>query len=108
MDTFTFRLVLADDREIAADVDGAKLQDLANQLFEAGCDDGSPGVYCGELDVTFDREAANMMDAIRSAIRQVESVGCRVVRVESPDQPFFDRINEELGNRSQSPVATDR
>ena len=74
----------------------------------AGCGDGTPGVYCGELDVTFDREAGNMMEAIRSAIQQVESVGCRVLKVVSPDQPFFDRINEELANRRQAGVATDR
>lgn len=104
MDMFTFRLVVADDAGIAEDIDGEKLDEFANRLFEAGCDDATPGVYCGELDVTFDREAENMMDAIRSAIRQVESLGGRVIRVESPDQPFFDRINEELKNGS--PLST--
>lgn len=107
MYTYSFRFLLADDRGVADDLEGDKLCDLANELYEAGCDDSSPGVFCGQLEVTFDREAETMMDAIRSALEQVESVGCRVLKVTSPDQPFFDRINEELANRSQSAAAAD-
>jgi len=108
METYSFQLVLADDRGVADDLDGDTLADLANELYDAGCDDGSPGICCGVLEVAFDREAENMMDAIRSAIRQVESVGCRVIKVVSPDQFYFDRINDELANRTQPAGATDR
>jgi len=108
MDNHSFRLILADDRGVADDLSGDKLCDLSNELYDAGCDDGSPGVSCGVLEVSFDREAENMMDAIRSAIQQVESVGCRVLKVDSPDQPFFDRINAELANLSETATATER
>lgn len=96
MYTYSFRFILADDRGISDDLSGDKLCDLSNELYDAGCDDGSPGISCGVLEVTFDREAENMMDAIRSALKEVESVGCRVLKVDSPDQPIFDRMNEEL------------
>ena len=100
-----FRLVLEVPPNVAADPSGDHAEDLSNELYEAGCDDGSLGMHCGVWEITLHREAANVMDAVHSAIRQVESVGCRVVRVESPDQPFFDRVNEELANRRQ-PAAT--
>lgn len=103
----SFRLILADDRGVADDLSGDKLCDLSNELYDAGCDDGSPGVSCGILEVSFDREAENMMDAIRSAIQQVESVGCRVLKVVSPDQRSFDRMNEELANRTETAITTD-
>lgn len=73
MDTYSFQFLLADDRGMADDLEGEVLCDLANELYEAGCDDGSPGVFCGQLEVTFDREAETMRDAIYSALEHPPS-----------------------------------
>ena len=51
----------------------------ANALYEAGCDDGSPGSCEG---VAFDREASSLSEAIHSAVRDVRKAGFDVVRVE--------------------------
>ena len=107
MYTFSFRLILEVPPDVADDPTGEHADDLSNKLYEAGCDDGSLGMSCGVWDIVLHREAENMNDAIRSAIQQVESVGCRVIKVVSPDQPLFDRMNEELSNRKQVVVATD-
>jgi hypothetical protein len=54
----------------------------ADKLYEAGCDDGS---ILSRGDVTmiqFDREAQTLDEALTSAIRDVESAGFQVGRVE--------------------------
>ena len=55
---------------------------LLDRLFEAGCDDASPGVTCGVTDIPFDREADSLETAIGSAVAAVRSVGLEVDRVE--------------------------
>jgi hypothetical protein len=57
-------------------------EELADQLFAAGCDDGTPGMCCGITTIDFHREAPTLEDAIRSAISNVASAGCVVERVE--------------------------
>lgn len=47
---------------------------LANALFEAGCDDGTPGTLDGRLEIGFTREADNHVDAVATAIRDVRKV----------------------------------
>jgi hypothetical protein len=51
-------------------------------LFEAGCDDGTPGSICGVASVGFARESDSLLGAIRSAIRDVRKAGLEVSRVE--------------------------
>lgn len=64
-------------------VDAPELtDDLADALFEAGCDDGSPGQSNGVVTVDFDREADSLEEAIRSAIASVNASGNTVTRVE--------------------------
>lgn len=54
----------------------------ADKLYEAGCDDGSI-LSRGDLTlVQFDRHAATLDEALASAIRDVESTGLQVARVE--------------------------
>ena len=103
-----FLLILEVPPEVADYPRGEQCDELSNKLYEAGCDDGSLGMCCGVWEIVLHREAETMMEAIRSAITQVESVGCRVLKVVSPDQPFFERMNEELTNRKQTAVATDQ
>ena len=64
-------------------VDGPDLQDdtLIDRLFEAGCDDAAIGRSDGIQYVDFDREAASLDEAVRSAVTDVEHVeGVNVVR----------------------------
>ncbi len=72
--TYSFTLILAGVAEITVD--------LANALFEAGCDDASPGSRDGIVSVDFDREAESLGDAIGSAVKAVERAGHAVARVE--------------------------
>ena len=55
---------------------------LVENLFAAGCDDGSPWSSQGVAGVHFDREADSLEQAIRSAVADVQAAGYRVARVE--------------------------
>jgi hypothetical protein len=57
-------------------------EELAEALFAAGCDDGSPGMFCGIPHIDFDRDADHLESAIRSAIADVQKAGCVVDKVE--------------------------
>ena len=57
-------------------------EDIADELFEAGCDDGTPGICNGVFSIDFHREANSLEEAIRSAITNVKSAGYEVGRVE--------------------------
>ena len=58
MKTYDFEVILAAGTDMT--------EELADQLFEAGCDDGTPGVCCGVPVIGFSREA----DCLESAIRR--------------------------------------
>jgi hypothetical protein len=60
-------------------------QEMAEALYVAGCDDGHPWSSEGLAAVTFDREAADLGEAIRSALADVRRAGFQVteVRLES-------------------------
>jgi hypothetical protein len=79
MTTYRFTVVLADFGEIP--------DDLAEALFEAGCDDGSPWSSQGVAAVGFDREAESFEQAVRSAIADVQKAGCHVawIKIEPED-----------------------
>lgn len=53
----------------------------ADKLYEAGCEDGSILTREGVTRIQFDREAANLDEALASAIQNVELAGLAVVRV---------------------------
>ena len=55
--------------------------DLCDRLFEAGCDDASPGVTAGVTDIPFDRKAASLDEALRTAVAQVRSVGLGIEKI---------------------------
>ncbi len=69
-----FTLVLGEELELTDAV--------ADALFEAGCDDGTPGTINGIFVVDFHREADSLEEAILSAIADVRSAGYAVERVE--------------------------
>ncbi|MGD0654494.1 MAG: hypothetical protein ABSA16_09140 [Thermoguttaceae bacterium] len=81
-----FTLVLAKDTELT--------EELADKLFEAGCDDGSPFISCGIAGVSFSREAESLEAAIRSAVADVQKAGCTVERVQiESDSPLLAKSN---------------
>ncbi len=57
------------------------IRGAAEALFEAGCDDGSPGSSQGVVSIDFHREAESLEAAIRSAIADVQKAGCAVAQV---------------------------
>ena len=74
MKTYQFDVILKDMSEITeADAD---------RLFDAGCDDGTLVSSGGAAWIHFDREAASLEEAIRSAVAQVQSTGLAVTTVE--------------------------
>lgn len=74
MNAYEFSLILKGTPELT--------EELANALFEAGCDDGSPGTCNGIFSIDFHREANSLEAAINSAIKNVRAAQCEVERVE--------------------------
>jgi hypothetical protein len=75
-----FTVILADITEIS--------DEAANALYEAGCDDGSPGSCDGVVSVDFHRDAPTLESAIQSAVADIRKAGFQVQRIEIyPDAP---------------------
>jgi hypothetical protein len=80
MKNYNFYLV-TDKNGIVSDED---LFDISDELYEAGCDDGTPAVYGETLYIEFDREAESFEQAIMSAIKNVESINnIKVISVDA-------------------------
>ena len=71
---YDFTVVLKDSPELT--------EELADRLFAAGCDDGSPGMCAGTTSIDFHRDAGSLEEAIRTAVADVSASGCVVARVE--------------------------
>ena len=64
----------------------------SDELFAAGCDDGTPGTCNGSFSIDFRRDADSLEVAIQSAIANVKSAGYQVERVEiEADAVITDR-----------------
>jgi hypothetical protein len=74
MRRFEFTLWLADDPR--------ELDDWSHAIYVAGGDDSTCGLRNGQPYAAFDREAASLEDAIRSAHQHVQAAGLRVLRCE--------------------------
>jgi len=74
MAKYEFSLILKGQLELT--------EEIADELFEAGCDDGTPGICNGILSIDFHREGNSMEAAIRSAISDVKTAGYEVERAE--------------------------
>ena len=88
MPRYEFQLLLAGVEEMT--------EEISDALYDAGCDDGTPFSSEGLVAIGFTREANAVEEAVRSAMADVQKAGYRVARVESPDEPIFSRINQEL------------
>jgi len=74
MNKYEFTLILKGPLELT--------EEIADELFAAGCDDGTPGICDGVFSINFHREAKTFEEAIRSAIGNVRSAKVEVERVE--------------------------
>ncbi len=74
MRKYEFTLILKGSLELT--------EEIADALFKAGCDDGTPGMCNGVFSIDFHREANSLEEAITSAIGNVKSAGYDVERVE--------------------------
>ena len=73
---------------------------IADQLFDAGCDDGTLFTREGAIFVGFAREAPTLREAVTSAIADVQSAGYRVSRVTIDTPPELQEINAQLASGS--------
>jgi hypothetical protein len=71
-------------------------EEIADALYDAGCDDGTAFSSGGVPAVGFSREADSLEEAIRSAIADVNKAGFTVTRAAPADESAFVRINQEL------------
>jgi len=74
MKKYAFSLILKGSLELT--------EEIADQLFEAGCDDGTPGTCNGIFAIDFHREAVSLEAAITSAIENVRNSGYDVEHVQ--------------------------
>lgn len=74
MAKYEFSLILEGSLELT--------DEIADELFAAGCSDGSPGACDGVFTVDFRRQSASLEAAIQTAVADVERAGYRVARVE--------------------------
>ncbi len=74
MTTYEFTLIRQGSPELT--------EEVADQLFEAGCDDGTPGTCDGVFSIDFHRAARTLEEAISSAVANVKSAGLAVERIE--------------------------
>ena len=73
MKKYEFSLILEGSHELT--------EKIANDLYEAGCDDGTPGTCNGVFSIDFHRQADSLEAAINSAIKNVEGAGYTVEKV---------------------------
>ncbi len=74
MNKYEFRVILDGSLEMT--------EEICDELFEAGCDDGTPGICEGVFSIDFHREGKSLESAIQSAIKDVKDAGYTVKRVE--------------------------
>jgi hypothetical protein len=77
-------------------------EEMANAVYEAGCDDASLASREGVVFLGFDREAPSFRDAVLSAIRDVRMAGYQVARVEPDDFVTAAEIARRLGRTRES------
>jgi hypothetical protein len=74
MRTYEFDVLLKDTIEVT--------DELADALYAAGCDDGTPTSRNGRAWIHFNREGPSLEEAIRSAIAQVQAARFNVAKIE--------------------------
>ena len=73
--------------------EGTELTDQwIEDLYDAGCDDGSPCSRAGLVMVTLHRESESLEQAIRSGLADAQKAGCRVARVEIEAEDLVEEM----------------
>lgn len=73
MNHYEFTLILKGSPELT--------KSFCDGLFEAGCDDGTPGTCNGVFSIEFHREGESLEAAIHSAIQNAKTAGHDVERI---------------------------
>lgn len=89
-----FTLILTDCSQVD--------EELENRVFKSGCDDALLAVRDSVVYLDFDRRAPTFHDALVSAIRDIESAGLKVARVEPDDLVNQSQIAERVGRTRES------
>lgn len=71
--------------------------DFEDRFFEAGCDDATIAFARGAIMLGFAREAANLRDAVESAVADVRRAGAIVHRIEPDPLVSLSEIAERAG-----------
>ena len=74
MNKYEFSLILKGSPDLT--------DEIADELFAAGCDDGTPGTCNGVFSIDFHGEADSLNAAINTAIENVKAAGHDVEPVE--------------------------
>lgn len=90
---YDFALLISGVSELSSEIE--------NKLFEAGCDDATLSIQYGGARLDFTRSAANLKDAILSAIRDVSKCGLVVLQVDESNLVTQAEIARRVG-RSRS------
>jgi hypothetical protein len=75
--------------------------EMANRLYEAGCDDASLARQAGKTELMFDRIAPSYLEAVVSAVRDAHKAGYHVARVEADDLLTQADIARKIGKSRQ-------
>ena len=79
--------------------------EVCDALYEAGCDDAGIGRFLGVYYLDFTREAGTYCEAVRTAIKDVQSVpGVRVTRVVNDDTTAGDAFTAAVNAALSSPA----
>lgn len=79
-----------------------ELSEIADVLFEAGCDDATPAIMKGILAINFDREAESYLKAVVSAIVDLSKTGLKINRFEPDFLVSASEISVRAGTSRQS------
>ena len=74
MHKYEFSLILRGPLELS--------EEIAEKLFDCGCNDGTPGTCDGVFTIDFHRRAESLEAAIITAIQNVRDAGQEVERVQ--------------------------
>jgi len=74
MTKYEFTLVIGEAIELT--------EEIADELFAAGCDDATPGTCDGVFVIDFCREAETLEEAIQSAIANTRQAGLTAAQIQ--------------------------
>ena len=95
MTTYTFTLI--------AEGSDLQIDDVADALFEAGCDDALVGQAGSVQYLDFDRDAESLEEAVLSAVAQIETIdGVDVVRLADAGLISMAEIATRTGRTRES------